>query len=89
MGEIRMSKKERRRMGIMARIDVGEINLKDASDILGISYRQIKLIRARYRQHGDAGLVHRNRGGTLSKSRNIKNPKFNTKNQLAAHKIIP
>ena len=62
MGEIRMNNKERRRLGIMARIDVDEINLKDASNILGISYRQAKRIRARYRQHGDAGLIHRNRG---------------------------
>jgi len=46
----------------MARIDADEINLKDASNILGISYRQIKRIRARYRQHGDVGLIHRNRG---------------------------
>jgi transposase-like protein len=62
MGEMRMSSKERKRLGIMARIDAGEIRLKDASNILGISYRQIKRIRVRYRQHGDAGLVHRNRG---------------------------
>jgi transposase len=62
MGEIRMSSKERKRLGIMARIDAGEIRLKDASNILGLSYRHIKRIRARYRQHGDAGLVHRNRG---------------------------
>jgi transposase len=62
MGEMRMSSKERKRLGIMARIDAGEIRLKDASNILGISYRQIKRIRVRYRQHGDAGLVHQNRG---------------------------
>ena len=62
MGEMRMSSKERKRLGIMVRIDAGEIRLKDASNILGISYRQIKRIRARYRRDGDAGLVHRNRG---------------------------
>lgn len=62
MGEMRMSSKERKRLGIMARIDAGEIRLKDASNILGISYRQTKRIRARYRRDGDAGLVHRNRG---------------------------
>jgi hypothetical protein len=62
MGEIRMSGKERRRLGVMARVDAGEINLRDASVILGISYRQVKRIRSRYREKGDAGLVHLGRG---------------------------
>jgi len=62
MGEIRMSNKERRRLGIMARVDAGEITLRDASNILGTSYRHIKRIRSRYRLYGDAGLVHRSRG---------------------------
>lgn len=57
-----MSNKERRRLGIMVRIDAGEISLKDASNILGISYRQMKRIRVRYVRNGDAGLVHRSRG---------------------------
>ena len=39
MGDMRMSSKERKRLGVMARIDAGEIRLKDASNILGISYR--------------------------------------------------
>jgi hypothetical protein len=43
MGEMRMSSKERKRLGIMVRIDAGEIRLKDVSNILGISYRHIKV----------------------------------------------
>jgi len=57
-----MSCKERRRLGVMSRIDAGQINLKDASVILGMSYRQIKRIRSRYKEKGDAGLVHLGRG---------------------------
>jgi len=57
-----MSGKERRRLVVMARVDAGEVNLKDASVMLGISYRQVKRIRSRYKEKGDAGLVHLSRG---------------------------
>jgi len=62
MGDIRMSYKERRRLVVMARVNGGEITMKEASDMLGISYRQVKRIRARYKREGDIGLVHRSRG---------------------------
>ena len=43
MGEMRISSKERKRLGIMVRIDAGKTRLKDTSNILGISYRHIKV----------------------------------------------
>jgi len=49
-------------LGVMVRVDVRELDLKDASRILGISYRHTKRVRKRYREEGDVGLVHRDRG---------------------------
>lgn len=58
MGDIRMSDKERRRLGVMVRVESGDLKLTDASKVLGLSYRQAKRIRKRYREEGDVGLVH-------------------------------
>jgi len=57
-----MSAKERRRVGIMASVKAGELNLVEASGVLGLGYRQTKRVWRRYREQGDAGLVHRLRG---------------------------
>ncbi|MFH1994512.1 MAG: helix-turn-helix domain-containing protein, partial [Nitrospinota bacterium] len=62
MGEIVMSDKERRRLGVIVRVESGDLKLSDASEILGVSYRQVKRIRKRYREEGDIGLVHKSRG---------------------------
>ena len=55
MGDIRMSNKERRRLGVMVRVESGDLKLTDASEILGVGYRQVKRIRKRYREEGDIG----------------------------------
>lgn len=57
-----MSGKERRRVGIMASVKAGELNLVEAAEVLGLGYRQTKRVWQRYRSDGDAGLVHRLRG---------------------------
>ncbi|MDE3100202.1 MAG: ISNCY family transposase [Verrucomicrobiota bacterium] len=57
-----MSKKERERLGVLAGVKRGELNLVQASPLLGLSYRQIKRVWRRYQDQGDAGLVHRLRG---------------------------
>jgi hypothetical protein len=62
MGDIRMSEKERRRLGVMERVEAGNLKLKDAAVILGMSYRQAQRVRARHKLEGDLGLVHRSRG---------------------------
>lgn len=62
MGNIRMSEKERRRLGVMARVESGDLKLSDASEMLRVSYRQMKRIRNRYREEGDIGLIHKSRG---------------------------
>ena len=57
-----MSEKERRRVGIMASVKADELSLVEAAAVLGLCYRQAKRVWRRYRDHGDAGLVHRLRG---------------------------
>jgi hypothetical protein len=62
MGTLTMSQQERKRVGIMVSVKAGELRLTEASAVLGLGYRQTKRIWRRYRDHGDAGLVHRLRG---------------------------
>jgi transposase len=61
-GTIAMSAKERLRLEIMGRVDRGELTLARAAAQMGVSYRQAKRIRARFREQGAKGLVHRGRG---------------------------
>lgn len=58
-----MSPKERRRVVVMAAVKAGELSVAEAAGAMGVSYRQAKRIWRRYRHAGDAGLVHRARGG--------------------------
>jgi len=58
-----MSSKERRRLVVLTQAKEGKLTLAAAGKALGVSYRQIKRLWKRYRREGDAGLVHRSRGG--------------------------
>ena len=62
MGTISMSRKERRRLEAFSRVKLGGVTLVEASELLGLSYRQTKRAWSRYQAEGDAGLVHRLRG---------------------------
>jgi len=57
-----MSKRERQRLEVMSQVKAGLLTLAKGSELLGLSYRQAKRLRARYEAEGDAGLVHRLRG---------------------------
>ena len=57
-----MSRKERKRLTVLAQVNRSQLTLKEASGILALSYRQAKRVWRRYRDLGDAGLVHRLRG---------------------------
>jgi hypothetical protein len=59
---LKMSRKERSRLTIMAGVKRSELTLVEAAGLLGLSYRQSKRIWRRYQSQGDAGLVHRLRG---------------------------
>lgn len=62
METISMSVHERRRLEVFSRVRSGEMGLLEASEVLGLSYRQTKRVWRRYQQEGDLGLVHRGRG---------------------------
>jgi transposase len=57
-----MSRKERERIVVMRGVKADELSQMQASELLGLSYRQAKRIWRRYQAEGDAGLVHRLRG---------------------------
>ncbi len=48
-----MSWKERARVGVMQQVEKDELQLIEASEVLGLSYRQAKRIWARYELHGE------------------------------------
>ena len=67
--ELRMSRKERRRLVEMKLVSEGRLSLLHASERAGLSYRQMKRIWKRYREEGEAGLVHRSRGCRSNRSK--------------------
>jgi len=60
--EVTLNKKEQRRLLILNDLEKGRIKNKEAGDILGLSLRHVKRLRAAYRQEGAAALAHGNRG---------------------------
>jgi transposase len=71
MEMIEMSTRERRRMGLMTRVAEMLLKLRAAAEMMRVSYRQAKRIWRRYREEGDAGLVHRGRGRRSSRARPV------------------
>ena len=69
MGPIEMKSMERRRMGLMTRVQEGMLKLSVAAEMLRVTYRQMKRIWRRYRQEGDGGLVHKARGRRSNRAR--------------------
>lgn len=61
-GHLLMSAKERECAKLFERVKAKELRIKDAAQILGLSYRQCRRRYQRFAQHGDAGLLHRARG---------------------------
>lgn len=57
-----MSLRERDRVEVLARVKRGELTVKAAAELLGVSLRQGKRIWKRFHREGAAGLVHRLRG---------------------------
>ena len=67
METLRMSRKERKRLVIMAAVKRDELTLVQAAALTSLSYRQVKRVWRRYQDQGDAGLVHRLRGRASSR----------------------
>lgn len=57
-----LSKRELRRVGVLARVRSGELLLKDAAELMRVSYRQAKRVWKRYQSGGAASLKHGNAG---------------------------
>jgi len=57
-----MSQKERVRLSVMKQVQEDELKLIEASEVLGLSYRQAKRVWRRYQLQGDSGLPHAARG---------------------------
>jgi len=69
MERIEMNTRERRRLAILSRVKDGVLRLTLAAAMLQLSYRQIKRLWRRFKQEGDAGLVHRQRGRSSHRAR--------------------
>jgi transposase len=64
-----MSHKELERKRVMEHVLEGRITLKQASDLLQVSYRQAVRIGKRFKKQGAKGLVHRSRGRPSNRRR--------------------
>ena len=69
METIKMSTMERKRMTLMTRVAEGLLKLREAAEMMRVSYRQARRILRRYQQEGDAGLVHQGRGRKSNRRR--------------------
>jgi transposase len=69
-GPLMMSRKERDRLRILARVKRGELSLKEAAELSEVSYRQCRRQYQRWRELGDRGLVHQGRGRPSNRSGN-------------------
>lgn len=53
---------QRERLAVLAGVKRKELTLVQASDLIGVCYRQTKRIWRRYQKDGDAGRAHRLHG---------------------------
>ena len=61
-GVLVMSSRERERSHVIRQIREGHLSQGEASERLGVGVRQVKRLVRLWKQHGDAGLVSRQRG---------------------------
>ena len=64
-----MSEEEVRRAGVLKRVKAGEVTQVEASEMLGVSYRQVKRIYRRFVERGAKGLVHGSAGKPSNRAR--------------------
>src|SRR5580704_6704264 len=72
LGRTEMSTRELERVEVLARIRSKQLRIMDASQLMGVSYRQAKRLWKRYREEGAAGLKHRNTGRRSNHARESK-----------------
>lgn len=61
-GDIFLNTKESRRVYVMEQVMQGKITVRQAAEVLGLSERQIKRLKAGIKEKGLAALAHGNRG---------------------------
>src|SRR5271170_1383466 len=66
-----MSAKERRRLVVLTRVKRKELTRREAAAVLGISLRQMHRQWRRFKDGGDAGLVHRSRGANSPRRKSV------------------
>jgi len=64
-----MSSNELRRVEVFSRVQSERLPLRDAAEMLALSYRQIKRLWRRYRREGPTGLQHGNAGRTSHRAK--------------------
>jgi len=57
-----MSQKERQRYHLLKMVRDGKSTLKEAGNLMGVSYRHAKRLKKKLISEGDKGLIHGNRG---------------------------
>jgi molybdenum-dependent DNA-binding transcriptional regulator ModE len=72
METLLMSGKERKRMVLLGDVKQERMSLAEAGRVMGLSYRQAKRVWQRFKEAGDAGLVHRSRGRAGSRRKEAK-----------------
>ncbi len=60
--QVTLNRKEQKRLKVLNDLEVRTTTVHKASEVLGLSVRQVYRLRARYRVEGAAALVHGNRG---------------------------
>jgi len=61
-GALAMRQRERSRLVMMTRVRERAMTIREALEVVRISYRQGQRIYKRYRKEVDRGIIHRNRG---------------------------
>jgi transposase len=69
LGRTALSKRELQRAEVLARVKAGELRLRDAGELMRLSYRQAKRLWKRYRAGGAARLKHGNAGRVSNRRR--------------------
>jgi len=67
-----MSSRELERVEVMGRVASGGLKLKQAAEMLGLSYRQTKRLWQRYRKQGPEGLQHGHAGRSSNRGKPAK-----------------
>ncbi len=61
-GMVILNQKEQKRVMVLNRVGNGEMSIRQAAEVLDLSLRHTKRLKAAYREEGAKALAHGNRG---------------------------